>query len=159
MNQSRSEINQQQIEWRQSQILTLAADGYSEREIAAQLRISQPTIHRDIALLKQQAKQQINEYITHQVPYEYKKTLAGLEGIIKRMSQIITESADNKEIMQASSIKMQALNMKMEMVSGANLVEEAMDLVERYQDQRMDSMTKKDKVIVTDKNNDSGQTA
>lgn len=31
--------------------------------------------------------------------------------------------------MQASSIKMQALNMKMEMVSGANLVEEAIDSI------------------------------
>ncbi|MGH9985284.1 MAG: LuxR C-terminal-related transcriptional regulator [Nitrososphaeraceae archaeon] len=132
MNQSRSEINRQQIKWRHSRVLQLAADGYSEREIAAQLQISQPTIHRDLALLKQQAKQQINEYITHQVPFEYKKTLAGLEGIIKSMSNVISKATDNKEIMQASGIKMQALNMKMEMVSGANLVEEAIDLVERY---------------------------
>lgn len=34
--------------------------------------------------------------------------------------------------MQASNIKMQALNMKIELVSSANLVEEAIDLVERY---------------------------
>ena len=33
---------------------------------------------------------------------------------------------------KAASIKMQALNMKMELVSSANLVEEAIDLVERY---------------------------
>ena len=39
---------------------------------------------------------------------------------------------DSKEIMQASTIKMQALNMKMELVSNANLVHEAIDLVERY---------------------------
>lgn len=38
MNQSHSEFNQQQIEWRQSQVLQYAADGYKEREIAAQLR-------------------------------------------------------------------------------------------------------------------------
>ncbi|MPZ07265.1 MAG: hypothetical protein GEU26_12765 [Nitrososphaeraceae archaeon] len=48
------------------------------------------------------------------------------------MSQIISKSTDNKEIMQASNIKMQALNMKIELVSSANLVEEAIDLVERY---------------------------
>jgi hypothetical protein len=34
--------------------------------------------------------------------------------------------------MQASGIKIQALNMKMELVSNANLVHEAIDLVERY---------------------------
>jgi hypothetical protein len=48
------------------------------------------------------------------------------------MSNIISNSTDNKEIMQASGIKMQALNMKMELVSSANLVEEAIDLVEKY---------------------------
>ena len=45
------------------------------------------------------------------------------------MSDIISKSTDSKEIMQASTIKMQALNMKMELVSNANLVHEAMDLV------------------------------
>jgi hypothetical protein len=48
------------------------------------------------------------------------------------MSEIIANSEDNKEIMQASTVKMQALNMKMELVSNANLVHEAIDLVERY---------------------------
>jgi hypothetical protein len=126
MNQSRSEINRQQIEWRHSQVIQLAADGYSEREISAQLHLSQPTIHRDIALLRQQSKDDTHRYITDQVPYEYKKTLAGLEGIIKFMSNIIADDTkDTKE-------KMQALNMKMELVSSANLVEEAINLVEQY---------------------------
>ncbi|MPZ08504.1 MAG: hypothetical protein GEU26_19190 [Nitrososphaeraceae archaeon] len=65
-------------------------------------------------------------FITEQVPYEYKKTLTGLEGIIKYMSSIIADDAkETKE-------KMQALTMKMELVSSANLVEEAIDLVESY---------------------------
>lgn len=134
MNQSRSEINRKQVEWRQSQVLTLVADGYTEREIAAKLQISQPTISRDVTILKKQSRKQIQEYITHQVPFEYKKTLAGLEGIIKYMSSIMADDIrETKERMQAASIKMQAYNMKMEMVSGANLIEEGIDLVERYQ--------------------------
>lgn len=134
MNQSRSEINRKQVEWRQSQVLTLVADGYTEREIAAKLQISQPTISRDVTILKKQSRKQIQEYITHQVPFEYKKTLAGLEGIIKYMSSIMADDTrETKERMQAASIKMQAYNMKMEMVSGANLIEEGIDLVERYQ--------------------------
>ena len=49
------------------------------------------------------------------------------------MSSIISDDDnDTKEKLQAASIKMQALNMKMELVSSANLVEEAIDLVERY---------------------------
>jgi hypothetical protein len=134
MNQSRSEVNRQQIEWRQSQVLQFAADGYSEREIAARLQLSQPTVHRDLTVLKQQAKELIHHYIDEQVPLEYQKTLAGLQGIIKSMSNIIANSTNNREIMQASTIKMQAYNMKMELVSNASLVHEAIDLVEKYRD-------------------------
>jgi hypothetical protein len=82
--------------------------------------------------LRHKAKEQIRKYIDEQVPLEYHKTLTGLQNIIKSMSDIISRSTDNKEIMQASGIKMQALNMKMELVSNANLVHEAINLVERY---------------------------
>ena len=133
MRQTLSEIRQQQIEWRQKKVLDLAADGHSAREIADILKMPHATISRDILVLRAESKHDISKYITEQVPFEYKKTLAGLEGIIKQMSKIIADSTDNKEIMQASGIKMQAFNMKMEMVSGANLVEEAIDLVDRYQ--------------------------
>ena len=48
------------------------------------------------------------------------------------MSNIITNSTDNEEITKASSIKMQAYNLRMEMVSSANLVHEAILLADKY---------------------------
>jgi hypothetical protein len=48
-------------------------------------------------------------------------------------SIIVDDNKETKEEMQAATIKMQALNMKMELVSNANLVEETIDLVERFQ--------------------------
>jgi DNA-binding NarL/FixJ family response regulator len=68
MNQSRSTVMQQQMEWRRTQVLQLAADGYSEREIATQLQISQPTIHRDISHLRKQSTERIHKYIDERVP-------------------------------------------------------------------------------------------
>ena len=134
MQQSRATKKQNQIAWRQEKVLELAGNGYSEREIAKQLQISYTTIHRDLTVLKQQAKEQIRKYIDEQVPLEYHKTLVGLQNIIKSMSNIIANTTDSREIMQASTIKMQAYNMKMELVSNANLVHEAIDLVDRYRD-------------------------
>ena len=132
MNISRETKYQRQIEWRREKVLELASDGYGVREIAKLLKISHPTVSRDMQWLRYKAKEQIRKYIDEQVPLEYHKTLTGLQNIIKNMSDIISKSTDNKEIMQASGIKMQALNMKMELVSNANLVHEAIDLVERY---------------------------
>ena len=132
MKQTRSEIKQEQIDWRRDKVLQLAGDEYTEREIASQLLISPATIHRDLVLLKEQAKERIHKYIDERLPFEYQKTIAGLQGIIRSMLNIIVNASDNKEIMQATTIKMQAYNMKMELVSNANLVEEAIQLVERY---------------------------
>ena len=151
MNQSRSKVNQKQIEWRHDKVLQLAANGYTGREIASQLHISQPTIHRDLVTLRQQAKEHIRKYIDQRVPFEYQKTLAGLEGIIKNMSNIISTSPDNEEIMKASSIKMQAYNLRMEMVSSANLVHEAIVLAEKYRGYT----TQKDNVSIEDGNGKS----
>ena len=132
MNISRVTKYQRQIEWRREKVPELASDGYGVREIARLLEISHPTVSRDMQWLRYQAKEQIRKYIDEQVPLEYHKTLTGLQNIIKSMSDIISKSSDNREIMQASGMKIQALNMKMELVSNANLVHEAIDLVERY---------------------------
>ena len=133
MGRKASRIRQEQIDWRRDKVLELSANGYSIREIESTLKIPRATIGRDLILLRQQAKDNIRKYIDEQVPFEYKKTLANLEGIIRSMAKIIEDStSDKKEIMQATTIKMQALNMKMELVSGANLVHEAVDLVDRY---------------------------
>ena len=133
MRQPVSEVRQTQIDWRRQKALELASDGFSNREISSTLKIPHATVDRDIIVLRAEAKEQIRKYITDQVPYEYKKTLAGLEGIIKYMSSIISDdNKETKEKMQAASIKMQALNMKMELVSSTNLVDEAIDLVQQY---------------------------
>lgn len=133
MNISQAEKKQYQMDWRREKVLELASDGYGVREIAGILKISSPTVSRDMQLLRRQAKEHIRKYIDERVPFEFHKTLAGLEGIIKNMSNIIMDStSDKKEIMQATGIKMQAYNMKMELVSIANLVHEAIDLVGKY---------------------------
>src|SRR5215510_965310 len=134
MNISQETKYQRQIQWRREKVLELASDGYGVREIARLLEISHPTVSRDMQWLRYQAKEQIRKYIDEQVPLEYHKTLTGLQNIIKSMSEIISKSTDNKEIMQASGIKMQALNMKMELVSNASLLDEAINLVEKYRD-------------------------
>ena len=130
--------DRQQLEWRYDRVLQLAANGHTEREIAAEMQLSKTTIHSDLVVLKRRAKEDIRKYIDEQVPFEYKKTLTGLNDIIKYMSNIMDNKEegkeyDTKERMQAANVKMQAYNMKMEMVSGANLIEEGIELVEKYQ--------------------------
>ena len=82
MNISQDTKYQRQIQWRREKVLELASDGYGVREIARILEISHPTVSRDIQRLRHQAKEQIRKYIDDQVPFEYNKTLTGLQNII-----------------------------------------------------------------------------
>jgi transcriptional regulator len=51
------------LEWRRSKVSELSSQGYNQSEISRILQISQPTINRDIAYLRQQAKENIKRYI------------------------------------------------------------------------------------------------
>jgi DNA-binding CsgD family transcriptional regulator len=47
------------LEWRRTKVLELSSKGQSQVEIARILQISEPTISRDLAYLRQQAKSNI----------------------------------------------------------------------------------------------------
>ena len=71
------------IEWRRSKILELSSQGNNQSEISRILQISQPTINRDIAYLRQQAKTNIRKYIDERLPEEYEKCMVGLNAITR----------------------------------------------------------------------------
>src|SRR5919197_1024561 len=68
MNSLSSSMNT--LEWRTSKVLELSSQGYNQSEISRMLQISQPTINRDLAYLRQQAKSTIKRYIDERLPKE-----------------------------------------------------------------------------------------
>ena len=86
-----SEMKQQQLEWRRAQVLELASEGYSQREIASKLQVDVAAINRDIQFLKQQAKESLQKHIHETVPEEYQKCMIGMKRNLKQTLEI----ADN----------------------------------------------------------------
>lgn len=133
MNRTHERSNQDQIHWRREKVLDLSSDGYSERQIAERLRISQPTINRDLAYLREKAKENIRHYIDEKLPLEYQKCLIGLNGILSKMSDIMNNAnANERDVMQATTLKMQAYSMKIDLLSNANVVHRAVQFVENH---------------------------
>jgi predicted transcriptional regulator len=62
MKQMTSEVKQQQLEWRRTQVLELASKGYSQREIAKELQIDLTAVNRDIQFLRQQAHDTLHKH-------------------------------------------------------------------------------------------------
>ena len=132
MSRSRREINQEQIEWRRDKVQELHSKGYGIREIARSLEISHPTIVRDIAYLRQQAKEGIGKYIDDYLPAEYQETFVGLRAIIKMQWQIAETTTENREKTGALSLIKDCLAMKLDMLGSASVMERAIRLVEHH---------------------------
>jgi len=61
------------------------------------LQISQPTINRELAYLRQQAKSNIKRYIDERLPEEYEKCLVVLNAIAREASNTAHQTEDRRE--------------------------------------------------------------
>jgi predicted transcriptional regulator len=118
------------LEWRRSKVLELASQGYNQSEISSILQISQPTINRDLAYLRQQAKDNIKRYIDERLPEEYEKCLVGLNAITKEAWNTSQQTEDKREKIQALSLAKECYSMKLELLTNASVVDDAIRFVE-----------------------------
>jgi hypothetical protein len=84
---------QQQIEWRRSQVLELASQGYNQREICQKLQLDKSAVSRDIAY---QAQVILQNHIHEVVPEEYQKCMVGMKRNLKQTLEIAETAADPK---------------------------------------------------------------
>jgi IS30 family transposase len=61
LNQISVAMNQFKIDEHRKQVASLLAQSLTERQIAAQLNVSQPTVNRDVQALKEMAQQFVND--------------------------------------------------------------------------------------------------
>ena len=97
------------------------------------MQVSTATINTDIQFLKREAKENIHRYIDERLPFEYHKCLVGLDAIVCKMSDIVNSTeSDRRDILQATSVKMQAYSMKIDLLSNATVIEKAVQFIDRY---------------------------
>jgi predicted transcriptional regulator len=126
------------IEWRRSKVQELASQGYNQSEISRMLQISQPTINRDIAYLRQQAKENIKTYIDERLPEEYERCLVGLTAITKEAWNTVNNTEDKREKIQALSLAKECYSMKLDLLTNATVVDDAINFVEKNSKRRND---------------------
>src|ERR671934_2071845 len=128
MNNLSSSMNNS-VEWRRNKVQELASQGYNQSEISRILQISQPTINRDIAYLRQQAKENIKRYIDERLPEEYEKCLAGLNAITREAWNTAQNTEDKREKIQALSLAKECYSMKLDLLTNATVVDDAIRFV------------------------------
>jgi hypothetical protein len=121
---------QQIIEWRRAEVMELLSKGESNQsEIVRILQVDKSIICRDIAYLRQQAKANIKKYIDERLPEEYEKCLVGLNAITKEAWNTSQQTEDSREKIQALSLAKDCYSMKLDLLTNANVVDEAIRFV------------------------------
>src|ERR687886_33049 len=132
MNNLRRLLNN--VEWCRSKVQQLASQGYNQSEISRMLQISQPTINRDLSHLRQQAKDNIKRYIDERLPEEYEKCLVGLNAITKEAWNTAQNTEDKREKMQALSLAKECYSMKLDLLTNATVVDDAIKFVSEHRE-------------------------
>jgi hypothetical protein len=121
---------QQIIEWRRAEVMELLSKGESNQsEIVRILQVDKSIICRDIAYLRQQAKANIKKYIDERLPEEYEKCLVGLNAITKEAWNTSQQTEDSREKIQALSLAKDCYSMKLDLLTNANVVDDAIRFV------------------------------
>ena len=105
-----------QMAWRRNKVREMLTRGYSQYEIANTLRISQPTISRDIHYIQNDLHKGKENY-GERLFEVYQNSLLGLDELIKKLWIIVDSSkTDEKEKMKAINLIMQCYKMRIEMI-------------------------------------------
>src|ERR687887_1639401 len=123
------ERQDQQVQWRRDKVQELCSKGYSQREVSQILQVGLATINRDILYLRNQAKANIKKYIDERLPEEYEKCLVGLNAITKEAWNTAHNTEDKREKIQALSLAKECYSMKMDLLTNATVVDDAIRFV------------------------------
>jgi hypothetical protein len=93
------------------------------------LQVSIGTVNRDLSILRQQAKQKIKTYIDERLPEEYEKCLVGLNAITKEAWNTANKTEDKREKIQALSLAKECYSMKLDLLTNATVVDDAIRFV------------------------------
>jgi IS30 family transposase len=129
MQQMTTEM-QQQIEWRKGQVLELSSQGYTEREIATRLQVHCTTVHRDIASLNKQARENLQKHIHETIPAEYKKSMNSLNQVLRMSWSIVNKTEDEKTKLQALALINDVNKYRTELVTNGVIVNDALRIVQ-----------------------------
>jgi len=135
-----TKMNQKdKVQWRRSKVQELLVKGYNHYEIASILQISRPTITRDIQYLSECAKQNIKKYIDERLPEEYEKCLVGLNAITKEAWNTAQSTEDGREKIQALSLAKECYSMKLDLLTNATVVDDAIRFASQQSKERLKS--------------------
>jgi hypothetical protein len=97
------------------------------------------TVNRDISYLRNQAEDKIKRYIDERLPEEYEKCMVGLSAILREAWTTSQQTEDKREKIQVISLAKECYSMKLELLTNATIVDDAIRFVSHKSEQNLKS--------------------
>ena len=123
------------LQWRRDKVIELRGIGLSYAEIAQQLQVSASSIGTDVQYLREQAKENIKEYVTQHLPEQYQVCLSALDSVLKHAFEILQTTHDNREKIQAMELFKDTHLVKLELLSNATTIDSALNYIKQQERQ------------------------
>ena len=95
-NQNNHVLGKFEIEERRRKIASMLAQSMTEDEIASELGIAQPTVSRDVKVLKQMSQQFVFDLAKSDLAYYYVQCIEGMEAVLRKAWEI--HNSDNTKM-------------------------------------------------------------
>ncbi len=103
---------------RLSKVISLYSKGFSQEQIAAQIGVNQCTISRDLQLIKQEAKSQIDKFLKD-ISFEHTRYLAGSNEVIRELWEVVQDRySEQKERISALKLLLHAYDKRHQRLIG-----------------------------------------
>jgi hypothetical protein len=99
------------------------------------LQTSQPTVNRDMSIVRRQARDSLKTHITQRLPDEYHRCLTSLNQVLKTCWTIVNKLyADDKTELQATAIINDCYKYIMDLTTNGVVVTDAIKFVQGQMD-------------------------
>ena len=139
--------HQEQIDWRRAKVLEMLSKGETNQsEIARRLQVDRSVISKDVAVIREQALDNLQHNIHERIPEEYQRCVTGMKINLKQTLEIAETGADPKTKLQARAIANDCYKYIMDLTTNGVVITDAIKYVNQQQEQ-IDTLHKLDERI------------
>jgi CRISPR/Cas system-associated exonuclease Cas4 (RecB family) len=120
--------------------------GYSEYNIASELKVSQSTVSRNIVYLRQQDRENLQKHIQERLPQEYENCMTGINRVLQLTWEIAEKPTDDKTKLQAFAQLNEGYKFKMDLTTNGVVIKDAV----KYVPGQMDHLNRTEKALPQD---------
>jgi predicted transcriptional regulator len=118
------------LEWRRNKVLELSSQGLTQSDIATVLKVTQPTVNKDLTFIKKQATANLQRHVQETLPHEYQKCMVGINQVLKMCWSIISREVDDKTKLQALALVNECNKYKMDLTTNGVIITDAIKFVQ-----------------------------